>query len=129
MRPAQVPWLRHAEHHRHADEDHPGRGHDLRAADEPARIDAIREHAAQQRQGELGHEAAEMDKTQFRLRSRDLEDEPSQRERKHVLADHLRDQGDPVKAKVAHFQREEGIGFLFQQRSGFDCHLPARRAA
>jgi hypothetical protein len=33
-----------------------------------------------------------MDEAQLRLRSRDLEREPSQRERKHMLADNLRNQ-------------------------------------
>ena len=77
------------------------------------RIDAIGQHATQQRQGELGQKTAKMDKTQLRLRSRDLEGEPSQRERKHLLSANLRDQGQPVKAKVAHLQREERIGFFF----------------
>ena len=118
----EVPQLRHAEHRRHADHDHCDRGIDLRDADELARIDAIGQHAAQQRQGELGHETAKMDKAQLRLRSRDLEGEPSQRERKHMLADNLRDQGQPVKAKVAHPQREEGIGFLFHRPiTHFQC--------
>ncbi len=112
-----MPQLRHAEHRRHANEDHCDRGIGLRDADQLARIDAIGQHAAQQRQGELGHETAKMDKAQLRLRSRDLEGEPSQRERKHLLADNLRDQGQPVKAKVAHLQREEGIGFLFHVNS------------
>ena len=108
-----MPQLRHAEHRRYANEDHCDRGIGLRGTDELARVDAIGQHAAQQRQGELRHETAKIDKAQLRLRSRDLEGEPPQRERKHLLADNLRDQGQPVKAKVAHPQREEGIGFLF----------------
>ncbi len=105
----------HAEHHRHSDDDHSDRGIGLRGTDQLARIDAIGQHAAQQRQRELRHETAEIDKAQLRLRSRDLEGEPPQRERKHMLADNLRDQGRPVKAKVAHRQREEGISFLFHE--------------
>jgi len=32
-----------------------------------------------------------------------------------MLADDLRDQGQPVKAKVAHSEREEGVGFVFHE--------------
>ena len=110
-----MPQLRHAEHRGHANHNHRERGSDLRGADELARIDPIGQHAAQQHQGELGHETAKVDEAQLRLRSRDLEDEPPQRERKHVLADDLCDQGEPVKAKVAHAQREQGIGFFFHE--------------
>ena len=109
----EVPQLRHAEHRRHADDDHRDRGIRLRAADQLARIDAIGQHAAQQRQGELGHETAKMDEAQLRLRSRDLEGEPAQREREHVLADDLRDEREPVEAEVAHLERGEGIRFVF----------------
>ena len=65
--------------------------------------------------GELGHEAAKMDEAQLRLRPGDLEGEPPQREREHVLADNLRDEGQPVKTKAAHLEREEGIGFFFHR--------------
>jgi len=104
---------------------------DLRDADEPARIDAISQNAAQQRQGELGHETAKKDEAQLRLRSRDLEGEPAQRKGKHVLADDLRDQGQPVEAKVARLQREKGVGFVFHEGCGSCCHskLTARRPA
>ena len=109
----KVPQLRDAEQRYHADHDHRDRGIDLRDADQLARVDAVGQHAAQQRQGELGHETAKMDKAQLRLRSRDLEGEPAQREREHMLADDLRDQGQPVQAKVAHAERKERIGFVF----------------
>jgi hypothetical protein len=56
-----------------------------------------------------------MDEAQLRLRSRDLEGEPSQREREHLLADDLRDQGQPVKAEVALPQCAQGIGSLFHE--------------
>jgi len=111
-----VPQLRHAEHRRQADQDHGDGGVDLRGADQLARIDAVGENAAEQRQGELGHEAAQVDETELCLRSGDLEGEPAQREREHVLADDLRHQGQPVIAKIAYFQREEGIGFFFHER-------------
>src|SRR6185436_14254038 len=97
----------------------------LRDTDQLACIDAIGEHAAQQGQGELGHETAQMNKTELRLRARDLEREPSQRECKHMLADDLRDQSEPVKPKVAHLEREEGIGFLFRGCRGSRCYVPS----
>jgi hypothetical protein len=55
--------------------------------DQLARIHAIGQHAAEQRQGELRQETAEMDEPELCLRSRDLEDEPTERECEHVLAD------------------------------------------
>ncbi|MNC85206.1 hypothetical protein D3C83_07940 [compost metagenome] len=54
----EVPQLRHAEHRSHANHDHRECGVGLRGADQLARIDPIGQHASQQRQGELGHEAA-----------------------------------------------------------------------
>ena len=67
----------------------------------------------QQREGELRNEAAQVDQAKLRLRPGDLEGEPAQREGEHVLADDLRDEGQPVKAEIAHLEREQGMGFFF----------------